>query len=132
MSSLSYYLHITQEELKIIEEEAIVDLIAKQKQAGYSVITDGEFRRSYCHLVFMWGFNGIQKVELNHGYFFHGEETTKGSIAINTAKFYPDMEELIQDIAKAYRTTIQELYDVGCRNLQLDDGTWGMFCDQKY
>lgn len=42
-------------------------------------------------------------------------------------KFYPDEEVLIQDIAKAYRTVIKELYEAGCRNIQFDDCTWGMF-----
>ena len=50
----------------------------------------------------------------------------------NTVKFYPDEEVLIQDIAKAYRTVIKELYEAGCRNIQFDDCTWGMFCDKKY
>ncbi len=50
----------------------------------------------------------------------------------NTKKFYPDEEQLINDIAKAFRTVIKELYDAGCRNIQLDDCTWGMFVDEKY
>ena len=59
-----------------MENEEITRLIEKQKQAGFHAITDGEFRRSYWHLDFMWGFQGIDEVELDHGYFFHGEETT--------------------------------------------------------
>ena len=51
------------------------NLIYEQKAAGYHVISDGEFRRSYWHLDFMWGFKGIEHIELDHGYFFHGEET---------------------------------------------------------
>ena len=74
---------ITSEDLIKVENEEITKLIAKQKEAGYHVITDGEFRRSYWHLDFMWGFNGIEHIELDHGYFFHGEETTHGSIAIS-------------------------------------------------
>ena len=35
------------EGLKAVEDEAIRDLVAKQKAAGLQVITDGEFRRSY-------------------------------------------------------------------------------------
>lgn len=60
---------ISAEQLKQIEDEEIAALIEKQKQAGCLVITDGEFRRSYWHLDFMWGFQGIQKIELDHGYF---------------------------------------------------------------
>ena len=40
-------------ELKVIEDLAIQALIAKQKVAGYHVITDGEFRRAAWHLDFM-------------------------------------------------------------------------------
>ncbi len=68
--------------LKEIGNKHIETLIQKQKEAGYHVITDGEYRRAYWHLDFMWGFNGVKHIELEHGYFFHGEETTKGSIAI--------------------------------------------------
>lgn len=35
------------------------------------------------------------------------------------------MKPLIQDIAAAYRDIIRQFYDAGCRNLQLDDCTWG-------
>ena len=42
-----------------------------------------------------------------------------------TRKFYPTNDELIEDIAKAYRDVIKQFYDAGCRNLQLDDCTWG-------
>ena len=172
---------ITAEQLNEVENKCITELVAKQKKAGLPVITDGEFRRSYWHLDFMWGFHGIEHIELDHGYFFHGEETTHGSIKVTGKingenhpfvehyKFvkqfedentmarqtipapaqllaelfredngkdmlavYADQEELIQDIAKAYRTVMQELYAAGCRNVQFDDCTWGMFCDAKY
>lgn len=172
---------ISKDELKAVEDAEIVKLIEKQKAAGYHVITDGEYRRSYWHLDFFWGLNGIEQTELSHGYFFHGEETAKGSIKItgkisgqnhpfvehfkfvnqfaddntvakqtfpapaqllaelfrkdnveNTKKFYPDINDLINDIAAAYRTVIKDLYDAGCRNIQVDDCTWGMFVDEQY
>ena len=50
----------------------------------------------------------------------------------NTDAVYPDHEQLIQDIAAAYRTVIQELYAAGCRNIQFDDCTWGMIGDPNY
>ena len=73
---------ITKKELEKIENEEITNLIKDQKALGYHVICDGEFRRSYWHLDFMWGFKGIEHIELDHGYFFHGEETTHGSIKV--------------------------------------------------
>ncbi len=42
-----------------------------------------------------------------------------------TRKFYADNDELIKDIAAAYSDVIKQFYDAGCRNLQLDDCTWG-------
>lgn len=69
--------------LTAVENEEITRLIEKQKRAGFHAITDGEFRRSYWHLDFMWGFHGIDEVELDHGYYFHGEETTHGSLRVS-------------------------------------------------
>lgn len=172
---------ITRDELTAVENEQITLLVEKQKRAGYHAITDGEFRRSYWHLDFMWGFTGIDEVELDHGYYFQGEETTHGSIRVsgkisgenhpfvehykfvkqfedehciarqtmpapaqllaelyredngkNTDAVYPDREQLLQDIAAAYRTVIADLYAAGCRSIQFDDCTWGMFCDPNY
>ena len=172
---------ITRGQLTAVENEQITLLIEKQKRAGYHAITDGEFRRSYWHLDFMWGFAGIDEIELDHGYYFQGEETTHGSIRVsgkisgenhpfvehykfvkqfedenyiarqtmpapaqllaelyredngkNTDAVYPDHEQLLQDIAAAYRTVIRDLYNAGCRSIQFDDCTWGMFCDPNY
>lgn len=172
---------ITNAELREVEDTCIRELVARQIAAGYPVITDGEFRRSYWHLDFMWGLEGVRHIELDHGYQFQGEETTKGSLeltgklggknhpfvehykfvkqferegvvakqtipapaqfyaelfrgdnTLNTKRFYPDTEELILDIAKAYRQVISDLYDAGCRNIQLDDCTWGMVCDTEF
>lgn len=43
-----------------------------------------------------------------------------------TRVFYPTNQELIDDIALAYRKVINELYNAGCRNIQFDDCTWGV------
>ncbi|MBP2651423.1 MAG: methionine synthase vitamin-B12 independent [Firmicutes bacterium] len=49
----------------------------------------------------------------------------------NTKAFYPEKEALIQDIVKAYKTVIKDLYDAGCRNVQLDDCSWGQFFEGR-
>ena len=51
---------ISQEKLPAVEDECILELVAKIKELEYHVITDGEFRRSTWHLDFMWGFEGIE------------------------------------------------------------------------
>ena len=170
--------------LRAVEDEAIRDLVAKQKAAGLHVITDGEFRRSYWHLDFMWGLQGIERRTSRTGYQFHDEETTadtavvtgkisgenhpfvehfkfvkaleeKGQVARQTIPapaqtysevildrcngqqeslraVYPTDEELIADIAAAYRTVLADLYAAGCRNAQFDDCTWGIYCDRDF
>lgn len=172
---------ISGDELKVVEDQAIRDLVAKQKEIGLNVISDGEFRRSYWHLDFFWGFKGIEHNVMNQGYLFHGEETRAdsarltGKISFNQEhpvfeeyeflteiadgtpvrqsipapaqllaelvrssneekvnEFYPDRERLYQDIAKAYRETILALYDLGCRDIKLDDCTWGMLVDKNF
>jgi len=64
---------ITANELQKIEDNAIIDLIAKQKEVGLPVITDGEFRRSSWHLDFMWAFHGVGHEKTKEGIPFHGE-----------------------------------------------------------
>lgn len=170
--------------LRAVEDEAIRDLVAKQKAAGLHVITDGEFRRSYWHLDFMWGLRGIERRTSRTGYQFHDEETTadtavvtgkisgeshpfvehfkfvkaleeEGQVARQTIPapaqtysevvldrcdgqqeslrtVYPTDEELIADIAAAYRTVLADLYAAGCRNVQFDDCTWGIYCDRDF
>lgn len=70
---------ITEEQLRKVEDQAIQELIDKQKKAGLPVITDGEFRRSWWHLDFMWGLQGVEKLEVTQGYTFH-DEVTRGGI----------------------------------------------------
>ncbi|WP_192457616.1 5-methyltetrahydropteroyltriglutamate--homocysteine S-methyltransferase [Musicola keenii] len=172
---------IAADALKAVEDKAITELVVRQKAAGLHVITDGEFRRSWWHLDFMWGLNGVEKAALSQGYMFSGIETRPETARLtgkisgenhpfiehfrflmqfaekdivprltipapaqffkelyrpenrdSTQRFYPTQEALIEDIAAAYQTFIQELYAAGCRNLQLDDCTWGMMVDARY
>lgn len=172
---------ISAEDLRAVEDRLITELVKKEKAHGIHDFTDGEFRRAYWHLDFMWGLQGVEHIELEHGYQFHGEETTKGSLKLtgkisgenhpfvkdyifvkqfeepgfvarqtipapaqflaelfrgdntkNTRQFYPNDDELIEDIAAAYRQVIRQLYDAGCRNIQFDDCTWGMIIDKDY
>lgn len=42
---------------------------------------------------------------------------------------YKDEAKLFADIAAAYHKAIKAFYDEGCRYLQIDDTSWGEFCD---
>ena len=43
---------------------------------------------------------------------------------------YESEEAFIDDVVEVYNEFIRQLYDAGCRNLQLDDCTWGMFTNK--
>ena len=165
---------ITQNELNQITDDCVRDVVAKQKAAGFHDITDGEFRRKFWHLDFMWGFEGVAHEKEGGGVQFNGEvadleatylvgkvkakahpfveyfkflkqfedENTVAKYTIpapaqmyqqmivpqnieQTRKFYASDDELIQDIGLAYQDVIKQFYAAGCRNLQLDDCTWG-------
>ena len=73
---------ITAEDLRIVEDEAIRQLVEKQKQCGLKAVTDGEFRRSWWHLDFFAGLQGIQKTTTNKGFVFHGVHTKAESVEL--------------------------------------------------
>ena len=50
---------LSKEEFDKVVNEEITKVVAKQKELGFHVITDGEFRRTFWHLDFMWGFEGV-------------------------------------------------------------------------
>lgn len=56
--------NITLEELTQVENKCIEELVKKEKEVGLKSVTDGEFRRSWWHLDFMWGLNGVIKKNL--------------------------------------------------------------------
>ncbi len=167
--------------LKEIEDEEITRLVKKEIGVGLKAVTDGEFRRSWWHLDFMWGLDGVEKSDITKGYQFKEAVTRAETACLSgkirfgdhpflehyrflkaaagdgviarqsipapaqflselqrpenvdaTKRFYPNTEELVEDIAKAYRNAIQAFYNLGCRNLQFDDCTWGMMCDKDY
>ena len=137
---------ISEAEKNQIIDKAVTEVVAKQKELGFHVITDGEFRRTYWHLDFMWGFEGVGHEQTGSGVQFDGElaslEDTYLTRKIkapaqmfqqmiipvnykNTRKYYETNKELIHDIGTAYQEVIRQFYEAGCRNLQLDDCTWG-------
>ncbi|GGE25229.1 5-methyltetrahydropteroyltriglutamate--homocysteine S-methyltransferase [Streptococcus himalayensis] len=77
------------EELTAVEDQAIRELVDQQIAAGLEKVTDGEFRRSYWHLDFFWGFGGVDHVQAAEGYHFH-DETTKADSALIAGKITGD------------------------------------------
>lgn len=66
---------ISQAELTQIENQEIEKLIHTEEDLGLKAVTDGEFRRSWWHLDFLWGLNGVAKYDYQESYKFHGAKT---------------------------------------------------------
>ena len=58
-----------------VEDECITDLVNKEKALGLHAVTDGEFRRSWWHLDFLWGLKGVAKYDYQQSYKFQGAKT---------------------------------------------------------
>ncbi|MBV9817870.1 MAG: 5-methyltetrahydropteroyltriglutamate--homocysteine S-methyltransferase [Solirubrobacterales bacterium] len=53
---------IDADELERVEDEAILGVIALQRDAGLQAVTDGEFRRTSWHMDFIYALEGIEQV----------------------------------------------------------------------
>lgn len=60
---------------------------------------------------------------------FYFELVRDSEHVAKTFEVYPNKDELFEDIALAYKQVIKDLYAAGCRNIQLDDCTWGAIVD---
>ncbi|WP_267523874.1 5-methyltetrahydropteroyltriglutamate--homocysteine S-methyltransferase [Campylobacter sp. MG1] len=177
---------ITSEQLRKVEDECIKELLIECDKNGLYYLTDGEFRRSWWHLDFYWGFSGVEKVIREKGYIFKGIETRAegvkivGKIECKNHPFIKDYARLVElakelnidtnrlkltipspamfiymlfirggfnvefeyygkdyaklkvDILKAYEDFYAEFSKVGGVYLQLDDVSFGSFCDVDF
>ncbi len=69
-------------ELKAVEDREIKDVIGKQEAAGLQSITDGEFRRSWWHLDFLWGLDGVEKHVMDSGIAFAAVTTRNEGVKV--------------------------------------------------
>jgi 5-methyltetrahydropteroyltriglutamate--homocysteine methyltransferase len=66
---------ISAADLKAIEDREIERAIKKQEEVGLQAVTDGEFRRSWWHLDFLWGLDGVERHVMESGIAFAGVNT---------------------------------------------------------
>lgn len=50
----------------------------------------------------------------------------------DTAYYGQNIDEIIEDIGIAYQEAIRDLYEHGCRYLQIDDTSWTYLIDEKF
>lgn len=74
--------NINQAALKQIENQEIEKLVQKQIEVGLKSITDGEFRRSWWHLDFLAGLQGVEIFETEYVSNFKGAQTRNNAIKV--------------------------------------------------
>jgi 5-methyltetrahydropteroyltriglutamate--homocysteine methyltransferase len=66
---------ISAAELAAVEDREIGRILRKQEDIGLQSATDGEFRRSWWHLDFLWGLDGVERYVMDQGVAFAGVHT---------------------------------------------------------
>jgi 5-methyltetrahydropteroyltriglutamate--homocysteine methyltransferase len=172
---------IDADELRGTEDEAIREVVRRQREVGLRTATDGEFRRESWHMDFIYQLGGIQQVQddtikvafhneqktyewappsahvvapitLEHTIFGEAfaflRDTVSGAVPKLTIpspsmvhyrggrsaideSVYPDMDAFWADLTAAYAEQVRQVYDLGCRYLQLDDTSLAYMNDPK-
>jgi len=73
---------ISAADLKALEDREIERVIKKQEDVGLQAVTDGEFRRSWWHLDFLWGIEGVERHLMDSGIAFAGVNTRAEGIRV--------------------------------------------------
>jgi 5-methyltetrahydropteroyltriglutamate--homocysteine methyltransferase len=73
---------ISAADLKAVEDREIERVIKKQEEAGLEAVTDGEFRRSWWHLDFLWGLDGAEKHVMDTGIAFAAVTTRNEGVKV--------------------------------------------------
>jgi 5-methyltetrahydropteroyltriglutamate--homocysteine methyltransferase len=76
------------EALEEIEDREIEKVVRRQEEVGLQSVTDGDFRRSWWHLDFLWGLDGIERYAMAEGIAFAAMRTrAEGARAIGKVGF---------------------------------------------
>jgi 5-methyltetrahydropteroyltriglutamate--homocysteine methyltransferase len=162
--------------LTAVENTEIERVVRRQEALGLEAVTDGELRRSWWHLDFLWGLAGISKHASSAGVAFAGAAPRAEGVRVDgkigfaghpmvdhfrflqsrakvvpkltlpapsalygrperppiDAQVYPQLDELFDDLGRAYRAAVRAFAAAGCRYLQLDEVFLAMLCDDGY
>jgi 5-methyltetrahydropteroyltriglutamate--homocysteine methyltransferase len=162
---------ISGDDLRAIEDDAIREVVAMQRDVGLRSATDGEFRRTSWHMDFIYQLGGISRTDEKIQVHFRNADgeldfesaalAVDGPVRLDrtifgeafrfladtvepgvTAKLtipspsmvhyrggraaidpavYPDQDQFWADLSAAYAKQVSQVFDLGCRYLQLDD-----------
>ncbi len=73
---------ISAADLTAVEDREIERVIRKQEEVGLQFVTDGEFRRSWWHLDFLWGLDGVERHVMDQGVAFAAVKTRAEGIKV--------------------------------------------------
>ena len=81
---------LSAEDLKAVEDKAIIDVIKMQESVVLKAVTDGEFRRAFWHFDFMGMLDGLDTIEREGGGVqFHGTQAKATVPVINSKLDFP-------------------------------------------
>ena len=95
---------ISKSEFTDIKHEEIRRIVKKQIELGFKDVTDGEYNRSWWHLDFLWGLQGVGHYDYHKSYKFHGSKTRTdnaelvGKIGFNPEHPFFDDFQFIQEV----------------------------------
>lgn len=69
-------------DLKAIEDQEIKRVIKRQEDVGLLAVTDGEFRRSWWHLDYLWGLDGCERYVMDQGVAFNSMNTRAEGVRV--------------------------------------------------
>ena len=92
---------LTARELRQVEDAEIAGLIRKQKALGLHAVTDGEFRRSWWHLDFLWNLEGVRKVAADQGSIAFKDRQTRAETIEIVSEIHFGNHPFIEDFKSA-------------------------------
>ncbi len=69
--------------LAAVEDREIERVVAKQAEVGLRSVTDGELRRSWWHLDFLWGLDGVAEHQADFGTAFVGATPRTAGVRVD-------------------------------------------------
>lgn len=89
---------LSAEDLRQVEDDCIRVLVAEEKAAGLQAVTDGEYRRAFWHLDFLWNLLGVEQVEVAHfSIAFAGHQPKSQTLKIVDKIDFPENHPFLRD-----------------------------------
>lgn len=88
---------LSADELKEVEDRCIRSLVEGEKAVGLRAVTDGEYRRAFWHLDFLWNLLGVEKVEVEHfSIAFQGHQPKSQTLRIVDKVDFPETHPFLK------------------------------------